>query len=141
MHTCMNSLIYTHMHTHTCTTSHMYTSKPHLPKKINRPRCYAKSPTAQDVFRPTPSLISYTGVIERWRLLSHAQNGVRWLALTKMHTHTYTHTHGQTDAHTCTHGKTDRLVALVQAIFSQFHNHILSCLQLSKLNMFDCLHR
>ena len=59
--------------------------------------------------------------------------------------YSYIHTHApmdrRTDTHTCTHGQTDKLVALVQAIFSQFHNHILSCLQLPKLNMLDCLHR
>ena len=42
----------------------------------NRPRCYTKSPTAQDVFRPLPRLISYAGVTRRWGLLSHAQNDV-----------------------------------------------------------------
>ena len=42
----------------------------------NRPRCYAKSPTAQDVFRPLPRLISYVGVTRRWGLLSHVQNDV-----------------------------------------------------------------
>ena len=34
----------------------------------NRPRCYAKSPTAQDVFRPIPSLISCAGVTGGWGL-------------------------------------------------------------------------
>ena len=42
----------------------------------NRPGCYAKSPTVQDVFWPTPGLISCTGVTRRWGLLSHAQNAV-----------------------------------------------------------------
>ena len=57
-------------------------NEPHLPKK-KRPRCYVKSPTAQDVFRLIPRLISYTGVTGRWGLLSHAQNAVSWLALSK----------------------------------------------------------
>ena len=51
--------------------------------KENRPRCYAKSPTAQDVFQPIPGFSSCAGVTERWGLLSHAQNAVRWLALSK----------------------------------------------------------
>ena len=49
----------------------------------NRLRCYVKSPTAQDVFRPIPGLISYTGVTRRGGLLSHARNAVRWLVLSK----------------------------------------------------------
>ena len=40
-----------------------------------RPRCYAKSPTAQDVFQPIPGLISCAGVTVRWGLPYHAQNG------------------------------------------------------------------
>ena len=35
----------------------------------NRPRCYAKSPTVQDAFRPIPGLISCAGVTGRWGLL------------------------------------------------------------------------
>ena len=31
----------------------------------NRPRCYAKSPTMQNTFRPIPGHISYAGVTER----------------------------------------------------------------------------
>ena len=54
----------------------------HLPYK-NRPRCYVKSPTVRDVFWPIPVLISCAGVIRRWGLLSHAQNAVKWLALSK----------------------------------------------------------
>ena len=42
-----------------------------------------KSPTAQDAFRPIPGLISCAGVTRRWGLLSHAQNAVGWLALSK----------------------------------------------------------
>ena len=49
----------------------------------NRARCYVKSPTAQDVFRPVPGLISCAGGTGRWGLLSHAQNAVWWLALAK----------------------------------------------------------
>ena len=30
--------------------------------ELNRPRCYAKSPTAQDAFQPIPGLISCAGV-------------------------------------------------------------------------------
>ena len=41
----------------------------------NSPRCYAKS--------PIPGLISCAGVTGRWGLLSHAQNVVKWLALSK----------------------------------------------------------
>ena len=67
----------------------------------------------QDAFCPIPSLISYAGVIERWGLLSHAQNGVRWLALTKMHTHTYTHTHPWTDVQTHTHAHMDKQTNLL----------------------------
>ena len=113
MYTCMNSLIYTH--THTCIHPNHISLK-----KINRPRCYAKSHTAQDVFRPTPSLISYTGVIERWRLLSHVQNGVRWLALTKMHTHIHTHTHMDKQTHTHVHmeRQTDLLLWSRQSLAS-----------------------
>ena len=37
--------------------------------KKNRPRCYAKSPTAWDAFQPIPGLISCTEVTGRWRLL------------------------------------------------------------------------
>ena len=51
-------------------------NEPHLQKKKekkNRPRCYVKSLTAQDAFRPIPSLISYAEVTGRWGLLSHAQ--------------------------------------------------------------------
>ena len=43
-------------------------------KQKNRPRCYVKSPTVQDTFRPVPGLISSAGMIERLGLLSHAQN-------------------------------------------------------------------
>ena len=35
------------------------------------------------MFRPIPGLISCAGVTRRWRLLSHAQHVVRWLALSK----------------------------------------------------------
>ena len=42
-----------------------------------------KSPTAQDVIRPIPGLISYAWVTRRWGLPFHAQNTVRWLALSK----------------------------------------------------------
>ena len=49
-----------------------------------RPRCYVKSPTAQDAFRLIPGLISCTRVTGRWGLLSHAQNAVSWLALSKI---------------------------------------------------------
>ena len=47
----------------------------------NRPRCYTKSPTAQDTFQSIPGLISCTRVTGRLGLLFHAENGVRWLAL------------------------------------------------------------
>ena len=46
-------------------------NEPHLPK--NRPRCYVKSPTAQDAFQLIPGLISTAGVTGRWGLLCHAQ--------------------------------------------------------------------
>ena len=55
----------------------------HISLNKSRPRCYVKSPIAQDVFRPIPGLISCAGVTGRWRLLSHAQHVVRWLALSK----------------------------------------------------------
>ena len=35
----------------------------------NRPRCYVKSPTAQDVFQPIPGFISCAEVTGRWGLL------------------------------------------------------------------------
>ena len=38
----------------------------------NRPRCYTKSRTAQDAFRPIPGLISCAGVTGRLGLLFHA---------------------------------------------------------------------
>ena len=44
-------------------------NEPHLPYKT---RWYARSPTAQDMFRPIPGLISCTGVSGRWGLLYHA---------------------------------------------------------------------
>ena len=43
-----------------------------------------KSPTVQGVFQPIPGLISCTGVTRRWRVLSHAQNAVRCLALSQV---------------------------------------------------------
>jgi len=46
-------------------------NEPHFPVK-NRPRCYEKSPTAQDAFRPIPGLISCAAVTGRWGLLYHA---------------------------------------------------------------------
>ena len=42
-----------------------------------------KVTNTQDTFRPIPGLISCTRVSGGWRLLSHAQNAVRWLALSK----------------------------------------------------------
>ena len=45
-------------------------------KKESRPRCYVKSPTAQDVFLAIPVLISCAGVTRRWGLLSHAHAAV-----------------------------------------------------------------
>ena len=39
--------------------------------------------TVQDTFRPIPGLISCAGVTGRWGLLTHAQNAVRWLVLSK----------------------------------------------------------
>ena len=41
----------------------------HIFLKKNRPRCYIKSPTAQEAFRPIPGLISCTGVTGRWGLI------------------------------------------------------------------------
>ena len=38
--------------------------EPHSMNKKGRPRCYAKSPTAQDVFWPIPGLISCTLIME-----------------------------------------------------------------------------
>ena len=49
----------------------------------NRPRCYVRSPAVQDAFQPISGLISCSGVTRRWGLLSHAQNAVRWLVLSK----------------------------------------------------------
>ena len=43
----------------------------------NRPRCYTKSPTVQDAFRPIPGLISCTGVTGRWGL--HRMQSGGWL--------------------------------------------------------------
>ena len=37
-------------------------------------RSYVKSPTAQDIFRPIPGLISCAGVTRRWGLPCHAQH-------------------------------------------------------------------
>ena len=48
--------------------------------KKDRSRCYAKAATAQDVFQPTPAVISCAGVNGRGRLLSQEQNPVRGLA-------------------------------------------------------------
>ena len=48
--------------------------------KKDKFRCYAKSATAQDVFQPTPAVISCAGVNGRGRLLSQEQNPVRGLA-------------------------------------------------------------
>ena len=47
----------------------------------SRARCYAMLPTACNAFRPIPGLINCAGVTGRWKLLSYAQNVVRWLAL------------------------------------------------------------
>ena len=52
--------------TMTCVNSQQTTSR--LPEK-GRPRCYAKSPTAQDMFQLIPGLISCTGVSGRWGVL------------------------------------------------------------------------
>ena len=49
------------MHTHILHTG----VRPHLPKK-DRPRCYAKSPTAQDAFEPTPGFVSCAGGDRGW---------------------------------------------------------------------------
>ena len=48
-------------HANTCMYTCMNNQWTTSPLK-NRPRCYAKSPTAQDTFRPTPGIISCTGV-------------------------------------------------------------------------------
>ena len=56
-------------------------NEPHCPKE--RPRCYVRSLTLQDAFQPISDLISCAGVTRRWGLLSHAQNAVRWLALSR----------------------------------------------------------
>ena len=47
----------------------------------SRARCYAMLPTACNAFQPIPGLINCSGVTGRWKLLSYAQNVVRWLAL------------------------------------------------------------
>ena len=57
-------------------------NEPHLPTK-NSPRCCVKQTTVQDTFRPIPGIISCAGVTGRWGLLTHAQNAVRWLVLSK----------------------------------------------------------
>ena len=58
-------------------------NKPSPQINNNTPRCYVKAPTAQDTFRPIPDFISCARVTGRWRLLSHAQKAVRWLAISK----------------------------------------------------------
>ena len=58
--------------------------EPYIPLKNSRPRCYTKSPTAQDVFWPIPTLVSCAAVTRRWRLLSYAQNAVRYVADTHL---------------------------------------------------------
>ena len=35
----------------------------HISLKKNRPRCYVKSPIAQDAFRPIPGLINCAGLV------------------------------------------------------------------------------
>ena len=47
-----------------------------------------KVPTVQDAPQPMPSLISCTGVIGGWGLLSHARNTVTWLVLWYVGIHT-----------------------------------------------------
>ena len=47
------------------------------------PRCYANLSTQQDAYWPIPGLISCAGMTGKWWPLSHAQNAVRWLALSK----------------------------------------------------------
>ena len=71
---------------------HCTLSMNHISLKKNRPRCYAKSPTAQDTFRPIPGLISCTGLTGKWGLVSYAQNAVRWLALSILQVHVHVHT-------------------------------------------------
>ena len=54
-------------------------NEPHLPK-LGLCWYYV---TVQDTFQSIPGLISCAGVTGRWGLLFHAQNVVRWLALSK----------------------------------------------------------
>ena len=57
----------------TGTLSELQLSKLQPPEEKGRPRCYAKSPTAQDMLQPILGLIWKLG------LLSHAQNTANWL--------------------------------------------------------------
>ena len=72
----MNIITLDVSHMHGQLKNHIFPNKGKL-----RPRYYAKSPPAQDVFQTIPGLISYTRVTGGCGLLSHAQNTVRWLAL------------------------------------------------------------
>ena len=54
--------------------------QPHLPPKISLD-VMQSHPLFQDAFQPIPGLISCAGATGRWRLLSYAQNVVRWLHL------------------------------------------------------------
>ena len=57
-------------------------SKNHI-SLIKQTQMLHKVTHCADTFQPIPGLISCTGVTQRWELLYHAQNGVRWLALFK----------------------------------------------------------
>ena len=75
----------THTYVHMHKFAHVqYTCMNHIPLKNSRPRCYTESPTAQDVFRPIPTLVSCATVTGRWRLLSYTQNAVRYVADTHL---------------------------------------------------------
>ena len=61
-----------------------------------RPRCYVKSPTAQDVFRPIPGLINCTGVTGRWESNRYAHSKLK-------STHEVTTHDTQIELMTCRH--------------------------------------
>ena len=60
-----SSFHYTLLIVHEQSTNHISLNK-------NRPRCYAKSPTVQDMFLPILGLISCAGVTGKWGLLLYS---------------------------------------------------------------------
>ena len=62
-----------------CVCVYEQSNKPHLPYKTGLGRCYAKSPTVQDVFRPIPGLISCAGVAgDGGRHIMHRMQSGGW---------------------------------------------------------------